>query len=708
MNRIKVRLTMKTFQISVFLFALFSSAVFASGSAPSSSTGSAHLIINNINGNSKISVMTNRRTSTSDECSKSDALYATACNSFDLGTNELQSLNSDAAGNLINQIGVHNTDATSYSNKGTENQLHYFTPGKHLFEIDRYRDAADALAARSSGPAAGTYGTISFSQFIDNVANARPMYGIVRVKVPLVKSSSTETDEEDHDDEDDDDHSRDSKSKSKVSFKSSSSKTKSRSTYRLCGEKPTPECSVCGPGIGTDLKPGNKVCGTKLNENSKILVYGSLFFDWVECKGSDTESPVLLEDLPENPRDIYFSISVPVNVNPANVDSAGTMKSLPSIPSIIGNNKCPGASPCNLPVTNTIPFSLVSDESKEQFNYDTKKTLNESLFNTLTKAQQFSLLLPSGYEKGWQEAFTVLGITPSYWQSLTFNAPHIDKEGATSFIDIHEIRSPLFEDIPAYMYTGGLIDMHHHINISGLVYVPQAIEIEQKGLTLGGEKECTKKEKDDDEHHMEKDDEHGDDDKDSMHKSKVSMYSMSTSMDKDDDKHDDDEHKDSTDECSTASKDDDSDHGLDKDKTKHDDDEDDDGHHSDGGSGSGGSTIVFIPSSQYINGAVLVRDSFYIEAKQPGGITVINNDPNTYSNIPLSTDSAIGGKFRPFPATMPEISGGPTGGDSGPGSVPGTSEDKGDDGTGDSGTTDGETTGVITHPGAQWVEIRPQ
>ncbi len=52
--------------------------------------------------------------------------------------------------------------------------------------------------------------------------------------------------------------------------------------------------------------------------------------------------------------------------------------------------------------------------------------------------------------------------------------------GLTGTISANDVRNPQFEDIPAYMYTGGLIDMHDQVNISGLVYVPQGMELEAK------------------------------------------------------------------------------------------------------------------------------------------------------------------------------------------------------------------------------------
>ena len=49
-----------------------------------------------------------------------------------------------------------------------------------------------------------------------------------------------------------------------------------------------------------------------------------------------------------------------------------------------------------------------------------------------------------------------------------------------------------FADIASEMYAGGLVDMHHAVNISGVVYTPDMLELEQKdkgtsGTTLGND-----------------------------------------------------------------------------------------------------------------------------------------------------------------------------------------------------------------------------
>jgi len=721
---INAKLWFKNIFPHILFVCIFStnSSVFAGGINDSS-----HLIFSNVDGISSIAIQTNLQTSLDNSCSKEDALYNKACNSFSLGDNEVQTIQSDNSGNLINQIGFDHKKATSYDNKGTKNQSNYFSDDKHLLQIKKYRNAADALSNRLTDLPLGTYGTISFSQFINNVANAQPMYGLVRVKVPLTRNQGNDNRTEKDDDERDDDERDDDES--------DDDDRRSKNKYRLCGEEPTAECQLCGPGIGTDIKPGNKVCGTQINKNSKILVYGSIFFDWIDCK---TEDPIPLADLPSSPRDIYFSVSIPININPANPDASGAMASLADIPAVVGSNRCPGISPCTLPIQNPISYESISEESKTYYHKENNQSLTKSVFKDLTPAEKFSLLFPSGYESGWAAAFSELGVTASDWQSLGFKAP-----GDSEIIDVNDVKSDSFEDIPAYMYTGGLIDMHHHVNISGLVYVPQAIELEQKGYQPVKDKECRKESDDDSD-----DDEHDDDDRkekddDSKNFSKPIIhlktakteYNNKSDHEKDDDDRDDDEHDDDDNKCESDDDEHDDDNendddGRDKDDdSKHDSKSNDDGHDKDDNSKHDGKSDddkgddddkdrnddssepdIAIPAKQYITGAILVRDSFYIEAKQPGGITVINNNPDTYSNIELSPDSPIGGKPIPFPTKNLPPGDNDDDNEENPDNNPGNNDRDGDgeNEDGDESDDNSNSQTPLGNPGTQWIEIRPQ
>ncbi len=68
---------------------------------------------------------------------------------------------------------------------------------------------------------------------------------------------------------------------------------------------------------------------------------------------------------------------------------------------------------------------------------------------------------PSGYDSAWTEV-----------AGTSFNPRNVALSGHTSFAQN--------EDMPALMYSGGILDIHHEANISGVVYSPDFVEIEQK------------------------------------------------------------------------------------------------------------------------------------------------------------------------------------------------------------------------------------
>ncbi len=96
-------------------------------------------------------------------------------------------------------------------------------------------------------------------------------------------------------------------------------------------------------------------------------------------------------------------------------------------------------------------------------------------------------------------------ISLNYWDYQSFKkqtiAGHFDPKGAndpyeqtwSSIVPAHG-KSPFdfnlgsnhpsfssVEDLPALMYKGGYIDVHHKMNVNGIMYSPNYIEIEQKG-----------------------------------------------------------------------------------------------------------------------------------------------------------------------------------------------------------------------------------
>ncbi len=71
---------------------------------------------------------------------------------------------------------------------------------------------------------------------------------------------------------------------------------------------------------------------------------------------------------------------------------------------------------------------------------------------------------PSGYDSAWSSVAT--------FDSGSKDPRGVALSGHTSFAQN--------EDMPALMYSGGILDIHHEANISGVVYSPDFVEIEQK------------------------------------------------------------------------------------------------------------------------------------------------------------------------------------------------------------------------------------
>lgn len=354
---------------------------------------------------------------------------------------------------LMDQVGVDNPASTSYGNYGADTQLTFFNNGSQLFDLDRFRATADWLranvAATASHPAA-SYGTISWTEFLGNVRDARIMYGFVRIKVPLQLTGATGRNALDYD-----------------------NNQPHTPLYGFCST--TAGLCSAAPNSSTDIGPTKTVSGVAIPDTGQIRVRGALMFDFVD---NLTGSPVSLINLPWDPRAIYFKVSVPISVNgPNDADANGVLDNIGYIDAITTGLPC-AVTPCSILVTRNITYDQVPQESKDAFLYQYGTTLTQALFDSLSEPNKYHLLMASGYPYGWHDAFRELGITSTQWQALGFETP--DAVAADGILSVDEIRSDNFEDIPVYIYTGGLVDMHHHVNVSGLVYVPQAMELEQK------------------------------------------------------------------------------------------------------------------------------------------------------------------------------------------------------------------------------------
>jgi len=373
-------------------------------------------------------------------------------------------------GNTGGVINANNKYATNQN--PNPDPLFYFNNGKHLFDIDRFRDAANWLAQTGNvtpdqGVAAKTYGTIMFRDFIDNIANNRTMYGLVRVLIPLQKVTTTVN---------------------KITT----------TNYGFCNNSAAQidpnNPSHNGPGCGCAPNGGNHItagtlCGITISASNSIKVKGALLWDFVDHL---TGAAINLNELPIHPRDLYFKVEIPIWVNwSADITNSQTgiidyqefTKRLDLI-----NNKTASLSAGN--ITPTITESNIPKVSKAAYNYQISGNSNSTDFKTqfdgLSLPNKYHLLMPSGYADGWADAFNKLNLTRSDWVNLptdnTMPKFKLPSDAPTSASGdpwtADHFRSEDFEDIPAYMYTGGLIDMHDHVFISGLMYVPQAMELE--------------------------------------------------------------------------------------------------------------------------------------------------------------------------------------------------------------------------------------
>lgn len=388
---------------------------------------------------------------------------------------------------LRDEIGVTNTSSTDYGAFGTNRQTNYFVNGEPVLDLDRLRVGANWLrdnVSPTAGHPAGTYGTITWMDFVRNVASGTQMYGIVRVLVPLRLKQA----HDDHDGDGDDDHNDES-----VQMNALLQSVPSTTIYNFCtqsehggdghhddeGHEFIPGCGNA-PVKGIEFDPGDTMNGYSITDQARIRVKGSLFLDFVNVVGDAVNpaagTPIKPENLPFHPKDLFIETAIPFDVNPAaDSDDDGIMDHIDFVDSVSKNISCT-AVPCTYAYPNPQAFSYahVTQSAKDRFRFQTGVTLDQDTYNIQNTASKYHLLMPTGYEQGWSAAMTELGVTGDQWRSLGFGVP---ASSTTSVPTVAEIRSSGWEDFPCYISTGGLFSMRHHVNFSGLLYIPQAIEM---------------------------------------------------------------------------------------------------------------------------------------------------------------------------------------------------------------------------------------
>ncbi|VAW83657.1 hypothetical protein MNBD_GAMMA16-1793, partial [hydrothermal vent metagenome] len=406
-------------------------------------------------------------------------------------------------------------DSLRYADASTK--INYFKPGEHLFDLDQLRYAADWISfgngnlPNMSEAAKGASGTLTMQQFLKNIQDGKVMQGVVRVKIGLEKGTCGA------------DCTRNSAGEPAVPA----------DIYGFCSADNTSGLCACAPSNRQNLtlgnhfdgiSPGFELCKDEngdsiiLPAKSKIMVKGSLLWDFVDA---ETEEPIELRKLPFLPSKLYFKVNVPIVINSgydddycggvdytecqenqvssnlksclgaANNDNISRwdayLNSSSLAPDFIeqmiyinGLTSQAGSDPGTVIDVNpaNIKFCMVPQSSRDIYKAIKGSDLTASLFSNLARADQYHLLMPSGYVKRWAEAFSTLGMTVDQWKNLDFQV----KSGASS-LDEAVVRDDSFQDVPVYLYSGGLVDMHHHVSISGLIYVPQALEMEAEAVS---------------------------------------------------------------------------------------------------------------------------------------------------------------------------------------------------------------------------------
>lgn len=338
----------------------------------------------------------------------------------------------------------------------------------------------------------GNYGAISWAQFVYNVANNITMYGIVRVLVPAEAGTATATT-----------NALGSTPPPGVTGIPDPiyGKCKTASTRTLCLNPPS---TGVQPGAVITLSDWKGVKATyTIPANAQVKVRGSLFFDFVDGQKSYASGVVPgigLGQLPSG-KELKFNMWMPISVNAGNDrDGDGIMDNLEYIESVSAGVVCSNPAgpsfPCSYRFKTTPPPDLTIDpnqvpqEAVDTYNAQYNTAYRDSAdpafvaqFKKLNLPNQYHLLMPSAYAQGWADAFAELNIGSTQWSNLGFLVP----AQHTAPLAVAEIRGNGFEDLPVYLYSGGTADLGNHINISGLMYIPQSIELEVSGGgTKGG------------------------------------------------------------------------------------------------------------------------------------------------------------------------------------------------------------------------------
>ncbi|RMD96980.1 MAG: hypothetical protein D6816_18205 [Bacteroidetes bacterium] len=448
--------------------------------------------------------------------------------------------------------------------------LNLFDPnngfGGQAFDLDRIRYAANKLWKKwkSDAGSGGTNnaatdwhtkfgyqptGTMSFEQYIDNIENERPMFGIVRVVIPVSGGKAWYS----------------------PSYKTNCVNGNEFSTASCTSTAYSSRSDVTAVGPLSSAYVTATSCKQEPEQKAKkVIVYGMLMYDYVtKTSYKPWEFADANQDYQDNQTTgttntqapgIYLKVYESLLINPTNdhfmLDNSYSyvagedyrMDSLENARYHMINGSIPDVSE----ISDAAAFEYlmrkavkdgVSAPSAVYTNYNFRtetlasapRTTFTSAYSALSQKDKFHLLFPSGYERGWMIAMDALDMTLDDWSQLptkaattvgsangstsptTYQVAWVTKKPSLNKTDYKPFKVPSetldidtyngtaqyqgspavtdtdpsdnavpnvftkgWEDFPGLSFAGGVLDMHAHANISGMLYTPDSGEIEAK------------------------------------------------------------------------------------------------------------------------------------------------------------------------------------------------------------------------------------
>lgn len=492
--------------------------------------------------------------------------------------------NTQGTGTYVHRLGTYNggsVTALEIAPAGSGNYetlLDTFSVNGQAFDLDRLRYVANKLWKKWKLDVAGNKGwytkfgyqptgTMSWEQYVSNINNGHPMFGIVRVMVPINASNDVVFDYS---------YPVDGNEFSgsptwNGQLVSSVDEGGGYSAYRLRDNELN---SYYGGGL-------HKTCA------KVIEVYGMLLYDYVDATTYTPNDFETDQDYTDNasagannqilPRssskNVYIKVYESILVNPINDKLMGDgttagrdyrMDSLETARGHMINSSGATGTKTDMSAGNVsdsyvweywmrvaagyqaLPdgySSSLSQQSsdiiadlKAEYNVTTetftdttgrRADFDNNVWPKLPTKDQYHAFFPNGYERGWMVAFDALDLDADEWNSLPkSSASSIDGDnvsvtfpgkasGITTYSeftvpsetldmdmyngsipynlstatvtdtdpnpnDIPNMFLRTWEDLPALSFAGGVLDMHAHANISGMLYTPDSAEMEAK------------------------------------------------------------------------------------------------------------------------------------------------------------------------------------------------------------------------------------